>query len=206
MKFWDSAFSGKGAFRSFLLGESVKDLNRVLEGYISSLDSELSVTFNDDLTIRESYGKRSGGQISRRFLVYIHDCIRQTSRRRCEMAAKTPEQVNEQLIDALTRGDIDAAIDLYEPEASFVNEGEIVIGTMAIRGILEAFAAVKPEFKFKAKPTVQSGDIALTGNDWSLAGTDAEGNPLEMSGSSYEVVRRGADGNWRFAIDNPDAG
>ena len=122
------------------------------------------------------------------------------------MAAKTPEQVNEQLIDALTRGDIDAAIDLYEPEASFVNEGEVVIGTVAIRRILEAFASVKPQFKIKARPTVQSGDIALTGNHWSLAGTDPDGNPLEMSGSSYEVVRRGADGNWRFAIDNPDVG
>ncbi len=122
------------------------------------------------------------------------------------MAASTPEQVNEQLIDALTRGDIDAAINLYEPEASFVNEGEVVIGTASIRKILEAFAAVKPQFKIEAKPTVQSGDIALTGNHWSLVGTDPEGKSLEMSGSSFEVVRRGADGHWRFAIDNPDVG
>jgi len=36
-------------------------------------------------------------------------------------------------------------------------------------------------------------------------GTDADGNTLEMSGSSYEVVRRGTDGRWRFVIDHPDA-
>ena len=62
VKFWDAAFSAKGAFRSFLLSESVKDLNRVLEGYTAGLDSALPVTFNPDLTIQESYGKRSGGQ------------------------------------------------------------------------------------------------------------------------------------------------
>ncbi len=42
------------------------------------------------------------------------------------MPATTPEQVNEQLIDALSRGDIDTAIALYEPEASFVSDGKVV--------------------------------------------------------------------------------
>ena len=122
------------------------------------------------------------------------------------MPARTPEQVNEQLIDALNRGDIDAAMDLYDPEASFVNEGKVVTGLAAIRSIMEAFAAVKPQFNFKPKATVQSGDIALTGNNWSLTGTDADGNAMEMSGNSFEVVRRGSDGNWRFVIDIPDVG
>ncbi len=72
--------------------------------------------------------------------------------------------------------------------------------------MLEAFAAVKPRFRIEPKPTVRSGDIALTGNHWSLTGTDGDGNPIEMSGSSFEVVRCGPDGNWRFAIDNPDVG
>lgn len=122
------------------------------------------------------------------------------------MSAQSPDQVNEQLIEALTRGDIDAAIELYEPDASFVNAGEIVTGLAGIRAIMETFAAVKPKFDIRPKPTVQSGDIALTGNNWSLTGTDVSGNAMEMSGSSFEVVRRGADGNWRFVIDNPDIG
>lgn len=122
------------------------------------------------------------------------------------MSAQSPDQVNEQLIEALTRGDIDTAIELYEPDASFVNAGEIVTGLAGIRAIMETFAAVKPKFDIRPKPTVQSGDIALTGNNWSLTGTDVSGNAMEMSGSSFEVVRRGADGNWRFVIDNPDIG
>ena len=121
------------------------------------------------------------------------------------MPAKSPEQVNEILIDALSKGDIDTAISLYEADASFVTAEGTVQGVDAIRPVLEGFAAVSPNFTINPKSTVQTGDVALTGNNWSLTGKDADGNPLEMSGSSYEVVRRGADGNWRFIIDNPDA-
>lgn len=122
------------------------------------------------------------------------------------MAAQTPEEVNLQLIDALSCGDVDAALALYEPEASFVSEGQVVTGRAAIRSIMEAFVATRPQFTVEPKPTVRAGDVALTGNHWSLKGSDPDGKPIEMSGSSFEVVRRGADGNWRFAIDNPDVG
>lgn len=121
------------------------------------------------------------------------------------MAARTPEEVNIQLIEALTRGDVDAALELYEPDARFVNEGQVVTGHAAIRAVMEAFVATRPQFTVKAKPTVRAGDIALTGNHWSLKGTDPDGKPIEIGGSSFEVVRRQPDGSWRFAIDHPDA-
>jgi len=120
------------------------------------------------------------------------------------MTARTPEEVNTQLIDALTRGDVDGALALYEPKASFVNEGEVVTGHAAIRSIMEAFVATRPQFTLQPKPTVRSGDIALTGTHWSLKGTDPDGKPIEMAGSSFEVVRRQPDGSWLFAIDNPN--
>lgn len=122
------------------------------------------------------------------------------------MPATTPEQVNELLIEALTNGDLDAALAMYEPGASFVSNGETVSGIDAIRPLLESFIAVKPRFSLTAKPTARSGDLALTGNHWSLAGTDGDGNEIAMSGSSFEVVRQGTDGYWRFVIDNPDIG
>ncbi len=122
------------------------------------------------------------------------------------MAPQTPEGCDVQLIDALTRGDVDAAVALYEPEASFVNEGQVVTGHAAIRAVMEAFVATRPQFTWEPKPTVRTGDLALTGLNWSLKGTDPDGKPIEMGGSSFEVVRRQPDGSWRFAIDNPDAG
>ena len=122
------------------------------------------------------------------------------------MEAKSPEQVNAMLIEALTRGDIDAAIALYETDASFVTADGVVTGLAAIREVLTGFAAVSPDFTIDAKPTVVNGDIALTRSNWRLTGKGPGGEALEMSGSSCEVLRRGADGNWRFVIDNPDVG
>lgn len=121
------------------------------------------------------------------------------------MSAKTPSQVNELLIQYLTEGDVDAALDLYEDEASFVSAEGVVTGKAAIRESLQGFTSFNPRFEVTPKPTVQNGDLALTGNHWSMKGVDGNGQPVEISGSSYEIVRCGADGNWRFLIDNPDA-
>lgn len=121
------------------------------------------------------------------------------------MKAKTPEQVNELLIEYLSQCDVDAALDLYEDDASFVTAQGVVTGKDAIREILEGFTALKPRFQIRPKPAVQNGNLALTGNHWSLTGVGEGGQSIELSGSSYEIVRCGPDGNWRFLIDNPDA-
>lgn len=121
------------------------------------------------------------------------------------MPATTPEAVNEQLIKAIEEGDIDTALSLYEADAQFVTAEGTVSGLGPIREVLEGFMAVKPKFDLTPKPTVQCGDIALTGNNWSLTGVGPDGSALAMSGSSYEVVRCDSNGHWRFAIDNPDA-
>ena len=42
----------------------------------------------------------------------------------------------------------------------------------------------------------------MTGR-WSIQGADANGAPVELAGTTVEVVRRQADGSWRYAIDVP---
>lgn len=121
------------------------------------------------------------------------------------MPARSPEECDSLLLEALTRGDLETAVALYEPNASFVQEsGEVAVGRAAIREILRAYVAIKPKFTVKSR-SVQSedGSLALTGLKWSAAGTDPEGKPIALSGNSTEVVRRQSDGTWLFAIDNP---
>jgi ketosteroid isomerase-like protein len=48
-----------------------------------------------------------------------------------------------------------------------------------------------------------AGDIALLVVDWSIRGTARQGFPLDLSGTAADVVRRDADGHWRYVIDNP---
>ena len=120
------------------------------------------------------------------------------------MAAQTPEEVNPQLIDAINRGDLEGALALYEPDAAFVTEEGTVVGHAAIRPVMEAFIATKPQLTMEPKEVVQTGDIAVTRGTWKLAGTGPDGKPIEMGGRSVEVVRRQADGTWRFVIDDPN--
>ena len=120
------------------------------------------------------------------------------------MAAQSPEEVNVQLIDAINRGDLEAAVALYEPEAAFVTEEGTVTGTDAIRSVMEAFIATKPNLTMQPKETIRTGDVAVTRGTWKLAGTGPDGKPIEMSGRSVELVRQQADGTWLFAIDAPN--
>jgi uncharacterized protein (TIGR02246 family) len=119
------------------------------------------------------------------------------------MAARKPEDCDYLLAEAIGKGDLEAALAFYEPNAAFVQEsGQVVTGKAAIREIMQGFMALKPKLKMDVKAT-QSGDIALLRAKWTLTGTGPDGKPMEVSGNSTEVVRRQPDGSWLFVIDNP---
>ena len=121
------------------------------------------------------------------------------------MPARKPEECDSLLLEAITQGDLETAVALYETDASFVQEsGEVAVGRAAIREILRGFVDIKPKFTVKAR-SIQSvdGRLALTGLKWSATGTDPDGKPVTVSGNSTEVVRRQNDGTWLFVIDNP---
>lgn len=48
-----------------------------------------------------------------------------------------------------------------------------------------------------------AGDVALLIVDWSIRGTSRQGHPVDLRGTATDVARRGADGHWRYVIDNP---
>lgn len=48
-----------------------------------------------------------------------------------------------------------------------------------------------------------AGDVALSVVDWSMRGMARQGYPLDLHGVATDVLRRGADGRWRYLINNP---
>jgi ketosteroid isomerase-like protein len=124
------------------------------------------------------------------------------------MPARKPEECDLLLIEAMHRGDLDAAVALYEPNATFVlDSGEVITGQAAIREVARSYIALKPKFTQEVKALLSGdGDLALTSSTWSVTGIDAEDKPFTGRGKSMEVVRRQADGTWRFVIDNPHGG
>ncbi len=120
------------------------------------------------------------------------------------MPARTPADADHQIIAAVNAGDIDAALALYEPGATFVAEpGKSVTGTPAIREEITGFMAMNPTMTIEVPIVVESGDTALLHSRWTLKGTGPDGSPVEMEMQGTEVVRRQANGNWLFVIDNP---
>jgi uncharacterized protein (TIGR02246 family) len=120
------------------------------------------------------------------------------------MPTATPEQVIECFSSSLARSDLDALVDLYEPDAVFAPQpGRVVTGRAAIREALTGFLELRPQLDGEIKEVLVSDDTALVSNRWSLRGTGPDGGPVEMGGTSADVMRRGADGAWRIVIDNP---
>ncbi len=62
---------------------------------------------------------------------------------------------------------------------------------------------MKPTLAPQSRKVIEAGDIALYCSHWTLKGTGPDGNPVEMSGNSADVLRRQSDGTWLVAIDNP---
>ena len=119
------------------------------------------------------------------------------------MPARKPEECDTLWGEALNRGDLEAAVALYEADAAFVQEpGKVVRGHAAVRGAMQGFLAIKPKFTISVN-SVENGDIAVLRSKWSVNGTGPDGKPVAMSGNGIEVVRRQADGTWKFVIDNP---
>jgi uncharacterized protein (TIGR02246 family) len=121
------------------------------------------------------------------------------------MPAHTPEDVDRLLCEAISAGDLEAALAFYEPEAQFVAQpGNVVTGNDAIRQVISQFLSMKPTLRLEKVTAVQAGDIALLASTWSLTGTGPDGQAVNLSGQGQEVVRRQPDGTWKFIIDAPN--
>jgi uncharacterized protein (TIGR02246 family) len=120
------------------------------------------------------------------------------------MKARLPEDVDRLFGELVNAGNLDALIDLYEPGASLLQaDGSAAVGHAAIRKALGELLGSKPRIQMKTARIAKGDDLAVLYSEWLLATTGPSGAREELAGKSVEVVRRQADGSWRFAIDDP---
>ena len=120
------------------------------------------------------------------------------------MSDVRPEAVIERFSRLLGEGDLDSMMELYEPDATFAPQpGQTAAGHDQIRAALAGFLAIGPRMEGTIEKVLEAGDTALVANRWRLTGATADGQPVEMAGTSADVLRRRDDGSWGILIDDP---
>jgi ketosteroid isomerase-like protein len=117
--------------------------------------------------------------------------------------AGDPDSPAARFVAAMNAGDPTTLDHAYEDGAVLVPvPGHPVTGParVAANRQLQSFG-----LPIEARPrhAYVAGDIALLIVDWSMRGTARDGSEVDLSGTATDVVRRGADGRWRYVIDNP---
>ena len=121
------------------------------------------------------------------------------------MAGTSPEETDRLVEEAINGQDVEALLDLFEPDAVFVDPetGGELRGEDAIRqgaaGMLESNARIEGT----GRKVLVAGDIALVLSSWTLEAEGPDGEVLRQSGTATDVIRRQPDGTWRYVIDNP---
>jgi uncharacterized protein (TIGR02246 family) len=121
-----------------------------------------------------------------------------------QMSTATPEQVLEAVVDAINTGNLDALLPLYESPAAFATEpGRLAHGAGGLREALDGFISMKGTLDLEVTRVLEVDDLALVVGAWSFDGTGPDGEPVRLEARNADVLRRQADGSWRFVIDNP---
>ena len=115
-----------------------------------------------------------------------------------------PTQVLASIVTGINSGNLDSLMPLYESEAAFATQpGGLAPGASGIRDALSGFIAMNGTLDLEVTRVLEAGDLALVIGNWSFDGTGPDGEPVHLAASNADVLRRQADGTWRFVIDNP---
>jgi ketosteroid isomerase-like protein len=118
------------------------------------------------------------------------------------MAITDPQAFHAAWAERFNAKDLEGMLDLYETDAVLVTQpGASVTGEGHQQG-LEGLLGIGLPISVTTRHLYVTGDLALALTDWSIQGTGADGSPVDLSGTTTDVLRRGADG-WKLAIDNP---
>ncbi|MFI6167731.1 YybH family protein [Nocardia sp. NPDC051052] len=107
-------------------------------------------------------------------------------------------------LDRYNSFDLEACMELYADDAVFLPAPGKPVRGKGIRKAMEEFLALGvPIAQREVRHIYTADDTAVLIYDWYLDGTGSDGIPVHIEGTSTDIVRRGADGRYRYLIDNP---
>ncbi len=116
------------------------------------------------------------------------------------MGVKSPGDMPETFGRLFNDRDKDGLLGLYTEDGTLTIDGaETARGKDAVDAMLDPMLDSPLRIATQCACAWENGDTALVRTDWVL--TEPDGT-VAMTGSSAEVLRREADGLWRFVIDD----
>jgi ketosteroid isomerase-like protein len=120
------------------------------------------------------------------------------------VSARTPEDCDRLFAERVNAGDVAGVLALYEDRGCYVLRDGVATGAAAIQPVVERMIAARSRLTYDEKRVVHAGEgLALLYNYWRLTVGGDDDLSVERSGRALELVRRQADGTWRFVIDDP---
>ncbi len=121
-----------------------------------------------------------------------------------DFIVETPAGINPIFAAAFNSGNVENLLALYEPDAVLVTQiGESLSGLPAIKAELTKLLALGGEMVSENIYAYQNEDIALLRARFTLKTKKPNGEPLEITGHTSEIVRRQKDGSWLYIVDHP---
>jgi ketosteroid isomerase-like protein len=117
-------------------------------------------------------------------------------------AAREPAEVLLLACAALTDGDLEAAVALYEPGATLSwGQDHSAAGHAAIRQVLAGVMDMRLPLRARAVRVLRAGPLALITAERTLTGTGLDGVAVTLTGPAALVARRQPGGTWLTAAD-----
>lgn len=114
-----------------------------------------------------------------------------------------PEDIIPSLVERFNFGDVSNQMALYAPDAVFIaNDGRTMTDHAEIAAIIGRDIKLGLPLVTNVRHVFVAGDTAQIVVDWSIDGKGPDGKHMHLSGSACDIARRGADGFWRYLIDN----
>jgi ketosteroid isomerase-like protein len=116
--------------------------------------------------------------------------------------ARRPQEALDLVSQALSDGDLEAALAQYESAALLAYwPCRTVRADSDVRGALTDFMALRLPLSVRIATVLETPDLALVICERRVAGTSPDGEPVRLSGLGCATVRRQQDGSWRIAAD-----